>query len=259
MSYRKIHDKFWTDPDMEELTPEQKYFYLYLMTNPRVNQIGLYEFSIKHACLETGYNEDTVKKLLDSFEEIEKIKRSDETRELLVIKFWYHNQSKSPKVMSHVRELLNTVKDRQLIQYICGIDTLSQEEEYKEEKKEKEELPFSSDSFIKTWGDWKLFRKEIKKPLTERSFNMQLKFLKAYSEPDAIKILEQSILNGWQGLFPLREDKKINGQKFPDYWSSKFAATLQGQSYMDYEKHLKSIGWEKVTAPGGTNWNKPKL
>jgi hypothetical protein len=34
MAFRKIHDTFWTDPDIEDLTPEQKFFYLYLITNP---------------------------------------------------------------------------------------------------------------------------------------------------------------------------------------------------------------------------------
>jgi len=67
MAYRKIHDDFWTDPDMEELTPEQKFFYIYLITNPNVNQLGLYEFSVRRAVFETGYNRDTIEKLLTFF------------------------------------------------------------------------------------------------------------------------------------------------------------------------------------------------
>ncbi len=144
MAYRKIHDDFWTDPDMEEFTPEQKFFYLYLITNPSVNQIGLYEFSIRRACFETGYNQDTIEKLLSFFEKNGKIKRSKTTRELLVVKFWHHNKSNSPKVITHVKGLLSEVKDTALIGEIYGmdtvsysIDTASQEEEEKEEEEKK--------------------------------------------------------------------------------------------------------------------------
>jgi hypothetical protein len=134
MAYRKIHDDFWTDPDIEELTPEQKFFYIYLITNPNVNQIGLYEFSIKRACFETGYNKDTIEKLLEMFESMGKIKRSAKTREILVVKFYHHNKSNSPKVQTHVDKLLTEVKDRSLIQYVYSMDTQSQEEEVQEEE-----------------------------------------------------------------------------------------------------------------------------
>jgi hypothetical protein len=139
MAYRKIHDDFWTDPDIEELTPEQKFFYIYLITNPNVNQIGLYEFSMRRACFETGYNSDTIGKLLDFFESMGKIKRSDKTKEILVIKFYHHNKSNSPKLKTHVNTLLTEVKDTTLIQYIYGMYTASQEEEEKEEEKEQQE------------------------------------------------------------------------------------------------------------------------
>ncbi len=154
MAYRKVHDSFWTDPYIEELTPEQKFFYLYLLTNPSVNQIGLYEFSYKRACFETGYNRDTIEKLLNYFEEAEKVIVSRLTQEILVVKFWFHNSSTSPKVFKHIKGLLSSVKDKSLIQKIYSIDTVlscmdtvsnsintasQEEEEQEEEIKKKEE------------------------------------------------------------------------------------------------------------------------
>ena len=140
MAYRKIHDQFWTDPDIEELTPEQKYFYLYLLTNPGVNQIGLYELSVKRACYETGYNTDTVLKLLAYFESKGKIKQSKITHEILIVKFYHHNYSRSPKVEEHVNKLLKEVKDTSLIQYIYSMHTQTQEEEEEEEYKEEKKV-----------------------------------------------------------------------------------------------------------------------
>lgn len=138
MAYRKIHDSFWTDPDIEELTPEQRYFYLYLLTNPACNQIGLFEFSVRRAVFETGYNRETIEKLLDHFEYLGKIVVSRETKEIVICNFYHHNKSNSPKVITHVQQLLSNVKDRSLIQSIYGIDTVSQKEEEKEEEKTKE-------------------------------------------------------------------------------------------------------------------------
>jgi hypothetical protein len=138
MAFRKIHDGFWTDPDVEEMTPEQKYFYLYLLTNPAVNQLGIYELSKKRACFETGYSMDTVSILLQYFIDTGKIVVSDTTNEIIIVKFYFHNKSESPKLQQHIKQLLTKVKDKVLIQYIYGMCTLSQEEEEKEEEKEEE-------------------------------------------------------------------------------------------------------------------------
>ncbi|WP_267909764.1 hypothetical protein [Staphylococcus haemolyticus] len=38
--YRHVQTSFWSDARVsEEMTPEDKYFYLYLMTNEHTNQI----------------------------------------------------------------------------------------------------------------------------------------------------------------------------------------------------------------------------
>ena len=57
-------------------------------------------------------------------------------------------------------------------------------------------------------------RKAIKKPLkTEYAINLAMKNLEKLSNGDndmAIEILNQSIVNGWQGLFELKQTKKVN-------------------------------------------------
>jgi 5-formyltetrahydrofolate cyclo-ligase len=70
------------------------------------------------------------------------------------------------------------------------------------------ELPHTSAAWAEAWADWIAFRKEIKKPLTPTSVKKQAKFLHAMSEADAIACLEQSIRNGWQGLFPVSKTFK---------------------------------------------------
>lgn len=90
------------------------------------------------------------------------------------------------------------------------------EEEEKEKKKEKKSgLVEGIDSFeslrnnrfVEIWEEWIVFRKEKKKPLTDRQAVKQLKWLSEQKYP--VEIIEQSIRNGWQGLFELRD--KPNG------------------------------------------------
>ena len=69
--YRSIQTSFWSDSKIiEDFTPEDRYFYLYLLTNEKSNQLGCYELSIKQMCRDTGYNEETIKKLINRFQEI---------------------------------------------------------------------------------------------------------------------------------------------------------------------------------------------
>ncbi|WP_294403979.1 hypothetical protein [uncultured Clostridium sp.] len=60
---------------------------------------------------------------------------------------------------------------------------------------------------INTIQDFLKMRKAIKKPMTDRALNLMLKKLNGFSNnyEIQIKILEQSILNSWQGIFPLEE------------------------------------------------------
>lgn len=66
------------------------------------------------------------------------------------------------------------------------------------------------DGFVEVWKDWVQFRKELKKKLTVTTVKQQLKFLTA-NPRDAKFIIQKSIQNGWQGLFPLKPDEQSNG------------------------------------------------
>ncbi|PEZ81277.1 chromosomal replication initiator DnaA, partial [Bacillus cereus] len=44
--FRQVHTSFWNDVKVqEEFTPEDKYFFLYLLTNPQTKQIGVYQIT----------------------------------------------------------------------------------------------------------------------------------------------------------------------------------------------------------------------
>lgn len=154
--YRQVHVSFWQDSFVLDLTPEEKYFYVYLMTNSKTSQIGIYELPKRVLELETGYNRETVDKLLCRFVEYGKIMYNEETREIMLLNWAKHNWNNSPKVVKRVEKELAGVKhipfvevylrtvdtikvDTVSIQYTRAMDT---KRTNKEKKKKKDNTPF---------------------------------------------------------------------------------------------------------------------
>jgi len=152
--FRKVHVTFWRDEFVESLTPEQKFFYLYLLTNDRTTQCGIYEITIKQMCYDTGYNDDTIKKLIDYFVGTGKVRYSIETKEIALKNWVKYNDSNSPKVKACIDNELKKVKNRVLIQYIYSMDTHSQEEEEQEEEKEQEQQQEVNIDFDWFWNGY---------------------------------------------------------------------------------------------------------
>ncbi len=62
-------------------------------------------------------------------------------------------------------------------------------------------LPFGSEAFIASWKSWVTYRKEMKKSLTDSSVQAQFKEFALWGEQKSTESIEQSIKQGWQGLF----------------------------------------------------------
>lgn len=141
-TYRNVHTSFWQDAFVLDLTPEEKYFYLYIMTNSKTTQCGVYEIPKKVMELETGYNRETVDKLLNRFVEYGKVEYCEETKEMLIKNWLKYNSSKSPKIMTCIEREVSEIKCRRFKKYcidtLC-IDLGEEEEEEREEEEEKEE------------------------------------------------------------------------------------------------------------------------
>lgn len=72
----------------------------------------------------------------------------------------------------------------------------------------KQDIPFSDEDLRNIWAEWEQHRKEKKQKLTPMSVKKQLKFLHGRSSKEIIEIIEQSIRNGWTGLFEIKGNGK---------------------------------------------------
>src|SRR5699024_8103870 len=108
--YRQVQVSFWQDAFVLDLTPEEKYFYIYLMSNSKATQIGIYELPFRVMEMETGYNRETVEKLLNRFIEYGKIDYHEPTKEIILLNWAKHNWNNSTKIVSRVEKELEDIK-----------------------------------------------------------------------------------------------------------------------------------------------------
>ena len=94
---------------------------------------------------------------------------------------------------------------------MINVDGSTQRKEKKRIEKESKE----KNAFEIAIDDFKEFRKRIKKPMTDKAIKLLYAKLDTLSTDDETKIaiINQSIFNGWQGVFPLKEQDKFKKQE----------------------------------------------
>jgi hypothetical protein len=77
----------------------------------------------------------------------------------------------------------------------------------KTEKKSTLELPdaLNTPEFLAAWEEWQIYRKQRRKTLTKSTIKKQLEFLSSIGVKDAVISINESIRNGYTGLFPVKQ------------------------------------------------------
>lgn len=121
--YRTISLSFWTDSKVvDDFTSEDKYFYLYLLTNPHTNLCGCYEISITQMANETGYSKNSIENLLTRFATLHNVVRySHDTKEVLVLHWHKYNWTTSDKFRVALIKEIDSVKNNAFRNYLESI------------------------------------------------------------------------------------------------------------------------------------------
>jgi len=233
--FRKVHVTFWRDEFVEGLTPEQKFFYLYLLTNDRTTQCGIYEITIKQMCYDTGYNDDTIKKLIEYFIGTGKVRYSNDTKEIALKNWVKYNDSNSPKVKACIDNELKKVKNRVLIQYIYSIDTHTQEEEEQEEDKEQEQQQEVNIDFEWFWNEY-----DKKIGVKEKLKNKWLKLsdLERENAMNYIDLYKKSVPDKQFRKYP---ETFLNNKSWNDEIIERTISTKLSYAELEWER-LKNLG-----------------
>lgn len=177
--YRQIQTSFWQDGFIMELTPEEKYFYFYLMTNQKTTQCGIFELPRLVVEMETGYNRETVDKLINRFVDYGKILYCKETREIMIVNWIKYNFINSRNTILCMNKELKKIKNKEFVNgfyKICvemdyPVDTIFKGINLKlEEKVDAEKEEFCED----LQGDCKdLGEEEAKKEIYKKAANKE--------------------------------------------------------------------------------------
>lgn len=179
---------------------------------------------------------NTVRLALSTFEAFGMIEIEDD---VICIPNWdkHQNIDGLEKIREQTRNRVAKHRERQklIASNVTCNDTVTQcnaieedknkkriEEDKKENKKDTPTVYYPlDDSLNQTFSDYVAMRKQLKKPMTERAISIAKNKLQELSGGDndiAIQIIEQSIMNSWQGLFPLKQEAKRQSKSVFDEW-----------------------------------------
>lgn len=115
--FRSVQTSFWSDSKVvDDFSPEDRYFYLYLLTNEKSNQLGCYEISKNQMCRDTGYDLKTIEMLIKNFEEKHKlIVYDDETKEIFIKNWYKYNWLSSWKTKVCIGKEFDVIKSQKII------------------------------------------------------------------------------------------------------------------------------------------------
>lgn len=113
-AYSKIQRNFWETDEAREMTPEEKYFWMYLQTNANVNTLGCYAFRMRKAMDETGYNRETLEKLLQRMEQVLRILYDEGTKEVFLLHWAEGNWNKKTATLRALAADLKEIQSKTL-------------------------------------------------------------------------------------------------------------------------------------------------
>ena len=122
MPKRMIDTDLWNDSKFaDDFTPEDKYFWLFLLTTRYGSIAGVFEVSPKQIAKDMGYSEESVSNLIERFIRYELIDYDKDNKELLILNWYRYNWSSSPLVEKSITKELDKIKTNHFKEYV--IDT----------------------------------------------------------------------------------------------------------------------------------------
>ncbi|MBU3101541.1 MULTISPECIES: DnaD domain protein [Clostridium] len=116
--YRQIYTEFWSDTFVLELDSQEKLFYLYLLTNTKSTQCGIFQISPRLISLETGYDKVLVAELLKKFCDYKKILYCTETNEIMVLNWIKYNIPNNNNAVIGISKELLKIKNKVLLKIL---------------------------------------------------------------------------------------------------------------------------------------------
>lgn len=115
---RVVDTDFWKDDIVaEKYSAEDRYFFLYILTNAHSKQCGIYHLPIRIIAFEMGHSKESIESIIDRFEnKYKNIIYNKDTQEIAILNFLKHSIMKGGKpVEDCIKKELELIKDKNLI------------------------------------------------------------------------------------------------------------------------------------------------
>lgn len=128
--YRSIQTNFWTDTKItDDFSPEERYLYLYLLTNQYTTLSGCYEITYRQIAFDTGLTAGKVKEGVDALQgKHNAVRYSEGNREMLLLNWYKYNWTASEKFRKPLLAQIESVKTQEFREYLTarfnGTDTV---------------------------------------------------------------------------------------------------------------------------------------
>jgi len=144
---RSVKTSFWSDEWVESLKVDERYFFLYLLTNDKTKISGFYETTLKRMAFETGLTEQRIAEILLEFDSVNKVYfESGYIQILNFVKNQELNPNMEKSILKALEVLPNTLKGFQrLLKSSKGFERLRKKEREKEKEREIEKEKESQD------------------------------------------------------------------------------------------------------------------
>jgi hypothetical protein len=245
MGVKRIVDtSFWTDEKVIEMySPEDKLFMVYVMTNPHTTQLGIYRLNKRYMAVESGYSSDTIRVLIDRFQNTYKnIRYSEETQELAIKNYLKYSIVKGGKPVEDllIKEI-NAVKDKSLLQFVY--EGIYQDETLNETVKKILPLLKQNDNDNDNDVSYHDSCNDSSVSVPSSSINEN-------------KLLEEEFDKLWE-LYPKKQGKPKAKEKYIKYRKSKkdyctYEEVLRGLE--NYLKHIKQNHIDMQYIKQGSTW-----
>ncbi|MFA6185514.1 MAG: hypothetical protein WC720_05220 [Candidatus Shapirobacteria bacterium] len=214
---RSVNTKFWNDPFIEKLDSKEKLLFIYFLTNPQANILGIYEISLNRISFDTGLKVESIEKALKGFERVSKVFYLDG---FIILANFQKNQNMNSNMEKGAIELFkklpNKVKSLVLDKALKGFERLSNGfkdfEKYESESESESELKNENDVIFdfkksilnlgveeKVINEWLKIRKSKKASNSEIAFN-SIKNEIEKSNMSANKCIEMAVIKSWRGF-----------------------------------------------------------